>query len=206
MGCRIFMVHMSMEPWVRCRRAEEVSAPGARPTAKEAAMPRTRVGDAEHPAYDPSDVGPEGRPFCRWCLHELPERRRDFCGPACLHEFKVRVSPAYARQQVFARDRGVCSHCRIDGGLLDRVVAALRLRTEDGGRDDATALWLLAELGFGRRKRVVSVWNMDHRTAVVEGGGACGLGNLRTLCLICHGLETRALHQREVQRRAGGWG
>jgi 5-methylcytosine-specific restriction protein A len=168
-------------------------------------MPRLRVSDAEHPAYDPGDVGPEGRPFCRWCLHELPERRRDFCGPQCLHEFKLRVSAGYARQQVFARDRGVCSHCRLDGGRLDRVIAALRERTEDGGRDDGVAVQTLAELGFGRRKRVVSVWNMDHRTAVVEGGGGCGLGNLRTLCLICHGRETRALHQRQTRRRGGVW-
>ena len=179
--------------------------PLAPPPAKDLAMPRSRVADADHPAYDPSAVGPEGRPFCRYCLRELPERRRDFCGPECAHEFKMRISPAYARHQVFARDRGVCSHCRLDGGLLDRIVASLRVVDEDGGRDDATALWLLEALGFGTRKRVVSVWNMDHRTAVVEGGGGCGLGNLRTLCLLCHGQETRALHRRQVRRRGGAW-
>jgi hypothetical protein len=165
-------------------------------------MPRVRSSDAEHPAYDPSDVGPEGRPFCRWCLHELPERRRDFCSAACLHDFRMRRSTAYARQQVFARDGGVCSHCRLDCGRLDRIIAAMRQTDADGVRDDTGALWVLEQLGFGTRTRVVSVWNMDHRVAVVEGGGLCGLGNLRTLCLCCHRQQTRDLHRRQATVRA----
>lgn len=41
----------------------------------------------------------------------------------------------------------------------------------------------------------------DHELAVAEGGGACGLGNLRTLCTPCHQRETAALRQR-LKRRA----
>ena len=39
------------------------------------------------------------------------------------------------------------------------------------------------------------LWEMDHRIPVVEGGGACDLGNLRSLCRACHRRETAA--QRE---------
>jgi 5-methylcytosine-specific restriction enzyme A len=169
-------------------------------------MPRIRHGDIEHPAYDPSAVGVNGRAMCRWCLAELPLAHAMFCSPACRHEFTLRRSPAYLRQHVFARDHGVCCQCRLDGSLLDRIIAVLRRRSEDGQRDDGDALWLLEQLGFGRRRRVTSVWNMDHRIAVSEGGGVCGLGNVRTLCLLCHKRETRALHRRVRDRRiAGRW-
>ena len=40
----------------------------------------------------------------------------------------------------------------------------------------------------------------DHEVAVAEGGGACGLGNLRTLCTPCHRQETNALKQRLKRR------
>ena len=165
-------------------------------------MSRSRAGESEHPAYDPGAVGPEGRALCRWCLAELPAQRVMFCRPACLHEFNLRRSPSYLRQQVYQRDRGVCCQCRIDGGRLDRIIACMRQRDDQGRRDDAVALWALEALGFGRRRRVTSVWNMDHRIAVTEGGGSCGMGNVRTLCLSCHRRETRALHQRLRARRS----
>jgi hypothetical protein len=39
-------------------------------------------------------------------------------------------------------------------------------------------------------------WQADHVVAVAEGGGGCGLDNLRTLCNTCHGMETAKLHSR----------
>ncbi len=105
----------------------------------------------------------------------------------------MRLSPSYARAAVFARDLGVCYHCRLDCGLIDRVLR--RLAQEDGDGIDA-ALAVVAVLGLGRRKRLVSTWQMDHRHAVVEGGADCGLGNYRTLCVCCHARVTRELHQR----------
>ena len=39
-------------------------------------------------------------------------------------------------------------------------------------------------------------WQVDHITPVAEGGGSCGLDNLRTLCTPCHKIETDRLHQR----------
>jgi 5-methylcytosine-specific restriction enzyme A len=157
-------------------------------------MRRHHPLDAEHPAFDPAACGPEGRPLCRRCLQEVPESSRDgFCGRWCRDEFRLRSSGAYARQQVFARDAGVCTVCLLDGGRLDRILAAVAAAGDEG---EATACWVLHQLGLGRRTRRISVWQADHRLAVSEGGGLCGRGNLRTLCLACHRRETRLLHAR----------
>jgi 5-methylcytosine-specific restriction endonuclease McrA len=45
------------------------------------------------------------------------------------------------------------------------------------------------------------LWEMDHIVPVVEGGGGCGLGNLRTLCLACHRAETAELARRRARKR-----
>src|SRR5258708_3781156 len=42
---------------------------------------------------------------------------------------------------------------------------------------------------------------VDHIIPVSEGGGACGLDNLRSLCKLCHLEETRALHKRLSRKR-----
>lgn len=44
----------------------------------------------------------------------------------------------------------------------------------------------------------VDVWEMDHITPLIEGGGD-GLDNLRTLCLACHRSETLELRQRRAR-------
>lgn len=47
------------------------------------------------------------------------------------------------------------------------------------------------------------LWEMDHIQPVVEGGGDCGLENLRTLCWDCHRIETAALAARRAKARRG---
>ena len=44
------------------------------------------------------------------------------------------------------------------------------------------------------------LWEMDHIVPVVEGGGSCGLDNLRTLCVACHRKETAKLAKRRAKR------
>lgn len=39
-------------------------------------------------------------------------------------------------------------------------------------------------------------WQMDHIIPVCEGGGGCGLDNLRTLCIECHKLVTKELNRK----------
>jgi hypothetical protein len=40
------------------------------------------------------------------------------------------------------------------------------------------------------------LWDADHVLPVVEGGGECGLANMRTLCLKCHRTVTADLRKR----------
>lgn len=44
---------------------------------------------------------------------------------------------------------------------------------------------------------------VDHILPVSEGGGGCGLDNLRTLCVCCHRHETRKLAARRAEQRKG---
>jgi 5-methylcytosine-specific restriction protein A len=50
-----------------------------------------------------------------------------------------------------------------------------------------------------------NLWEADHIVPVVEGGGACGLENFRTLCLPCHKAETKALRKRLAKNQKAGF-
>ena len=59
---------------------------------------------------------------------------------------------------------------------------------------------------FGARVAQGSFWQADHIVAVADGGGSCGLANIRTLCTGCHGGVTArqaAERAKERRRRAG---
>lgn len=130
--------------------------------------------------------GPNGRGLCRWCSLEVPRGRFTFCSAYCVHEWKLRSQPAYLREQVFLRDRGLCAVCRVD------TVAALRqLRRSRGARRQT----LLQHWAIGQHRRR-SLWDADHIVPVIEGGGECDLDNIRTLCLRCHRAVTGQLRQR----------
>jgi 5-methylcytosine-specific restriction endonuclease McrA len=130
--------------------------------------------------------GPGGRPLCRWCRAEVPKGRRTFCSDTCVHEWKLRTDPGYLREQVFARDRGVCAKCGADTIALRRDMRKL----DFAARRQFLKRWKLRE---GSRK---SLWDADHVVPVAEGGGQCDLSNMRTLCLLCHGEATAALRER----------
>jgi 5-methylcytosine-specific restriction endonuclease McrA len=132
--------------------------------------------------------GPLGRPLCRWCqLEILARRRRTFCSEYCVHQWRLRSDPGYLRDQVFARDRGVCALCS-----TDTVAAYARLkRTRGAARAEALAMWGIRSIQARR-----SLWDADHILPVAEGGGQCDLDNLRTLCLPCHREVTAELRLR----------
>lgn len=75
--------------------------------------------------------GPNGRRLCRRCGTECPKARQSFCSPLCIHEWKVRSNPGYARDCVFKRDLGRCALCPAVGGEwdMDHVVPVV----EGGG-------------------------------------------------------------------------
>jgi 5-methylcytosine-specific restriction enzyme A len=134
--------------------------------------------------------GPNGRPLCRWCNLEVPPRRFTFCSDFCVHEWKLRTDPGYLREQVFARDKGICAMCRIDtrAALLE-LKRARRVHR----------LKILKKWGLKRLSRR-TLWDADHILPVAEGGGECDLDNLRTLCLVCHAQVTYELRQRLTRR------
>lgn len=136
------------------------------------------------------DRGPGGRTLCRWCSLEVPAGRRTFCSDWCVNEWRLRTDPGYLREQVFARDRGVCSTCG-----ADTVAEWNRIRRIRGARKlEALAAW-----GLTSRFRS-SLWDADHIVPVAEGGGECDLDNIRTLCLKCHRKATAELRARRAAR------
>ena len=132
--------------------------------------------------------GAEGRSLCRWCSLEVPAGRRTFCSDFCVHEWRLRTDPSYLREQTFERDRGFCAICG-----ADTVAAFNHIRRSRGtARLRQLQHWGLKSLN--RR----SLWDADHIVPVVEGGGACDLANIRTLCLLCHREATARLRARRA--------
>lgn len=138
------------------------------------------------------EKSPSGKPLCRWCHSEVPGRRRTFCSDVCVHEWKLRTDAGYLREQVLARDKGVCAQCGVDTIRLRRDMRKL----DYAARREFLKKWNLRE---GSRK---SLWDADHILPVAEGGGQCDLANMRTLCLLCHAKATAALRQRLRQQSA----
>jgi 5-methylcytosine-specific restriction enzyme A len=130
--------------------------------------------------------GPNGRGLCRWCSLEVPSRRFTFCSDYCVHEWKLRSQPAYLREHILRRDRGVCAHCGVN-----TLAELLRLKRARGDRRSA----LMQHWGLRTRMRK-SLWDADHILPVSEGGGECDLDNIRTLCLRCHRRVTAQLRER----------
>ncbi len=135
--------------------------------------------------------GPNGRGLCRWCSLEVPPRRFTFCSEYCVHEWKLRSQPAYLREQVFHRDKGLCAVCGVD-----TVSEQRRIRYARGARRQA----LLAYWGIAKHARK-SLWDAHHLVPVAEGGGECDLDNLQTLCLRCHREATKILRERIRQAK-----
>ncbi len=167
------------------------------PAAAEA--PRARPPRKAQGGWaDPKQLqrGPNGRPLCRRCSQEIVKGsgRRTFCSDSCVTEWKIRTQPDFAAELVHARDRGVCKACGRDCDALYRKIRITKW---------ARRKRRLAELGLPlyllRRRRY---WEVDHIQAVVEGGGCCGLENLRTLCWECHKKATRELQIRRGKIRA----
>jgi len=136
------------------------------------------------------------RGACRWCGRAVGKGRFTFCSEACVHEWKLRTDAGYLREQVFARDGGVCAQCGLDTEALRKN----KRKLDFAARRQFEKEW-------GRRR---SLWDADHMVPVAEGGGECDLENMRTLCLRCHREATAALRRRlaggAASKIAGGTG
>jgi 5-methylcytosine-specific restriction protein A len=122
---------------------------------------------------------------------EVPQGRFTFCSDYCVNEWRLRTNSGYLREQVLLRDRGMCALCG-----ADTHAAYLDLKRSRG----VHRLKLLERWGLKRINRK-TLWDADHILPVAEGGGECDLENIRTLCLICHRVQTLELRRRLTIRR-----
>ena len=132
--------------------------------------------------------GENGRNLCRWCNLEVPRGRQTFCSNFCVNEWRLRTDPSFLRDKTFERDKGICARCG-----TDTVAAYNEIRRKRG----TARLTLLHSWGLktGNRR---TLWDADHVVPVIEGGGACDLSNIRTLCLRCHRQATAELRARRA--------
>lgn len=156
------------------------------------------------------------RKHCRWCGAPCAGRRSSFCsghpanyrrghaillGEGCVHEWMLRSTPGYLRQEVKRRDRGVCAACGIDTGLVVSATRGMPPGKWWSGREEALPLTregVLGALGFkGEELSGYGTWHADHVVPVERGGGLCGLDGMQTLCAPCH--------RRKTARERGGW-
>jgi len=157
----------------------------------------------------------------------VPKGRQTWCSEKCVEDYRIRAWPGYARKKVWERDGGLCERCGQSVKVLAHALNR-RVRRRYQVYEEAVAflvrvgvtqsrltrqyLYRLVRTSWGERREpyyglpgVVAekLWEMDHRVPVSEGGGGCGLDNLRTLCLWCHRKETRALRKRLKEKRDG---
>jgi hypothetical protein len=138
-------------------------------------------------------------------------------------DWSIKTNPGRARALVLARDKGVCAICRFDTLVIEREKQALLI---EAGRRFAAGELKWASFGvrrygpalreavddlfrrYGLEPRAVdhrkSFFDADHIVPVAEGGGSCGLDNLRTLCLPCHRRVTAELKARLAAARRNG--
>jgi hypothetical protein len=172
------------------------------------------------------EKGPNGRNLCRWCRTEVPRLARTFCSSPCVHEWRVRSDPGYARKKVEERDHGVCQICGVRTERIEKLLGIVRGRMHA----EPWTRWVGQPVrntnALARARRVVGIlnshgwkimlkvwptgsvviqwshlWEMDHQVPVVEGGGEAPLDGLRTACRPCHNRETQALRVRLQERR-----
>jgi 5-methylcytosine-specific restriction endonuclease McrA len=124
-----------------------------------------------------------------------------FCaGRTCLEQYTLRTSTAGLRKALFKWERGVCQTCGVDMHALCERIKVLP-------REKRAAVVVAAAPAFAVRgngkalQRLVEsaaegcAWHADHKLAVRDGGGECGLDNLTTLCVLCH-QQARTLSER----------
>ena len=144
----------------------------------------------------------DGRPQCRWCCGSVLPPRRTFCCDNCVHEHRLRTNSRYMRTCVYRRDNGICAECRQDTKKIAREAKQYRMSKqwkeyyelfERNSIPKGRKLW---QRGFGG-----GLWDADHIVAVKEGGGECGIDNIRTLCIACHKKNTAEQRKKWAKKK-----
>lgn len=134
-----------------------------------------------------------GYTACRWCKGDVIPPKRTMCSEKCRHEISIRINSSYMRRCVYQRDNGICAICDIDTKHIAKT--ALSLDYDD-------RIQYLAEHKISPKRKVHKrklgggLWDADHIITVKDGGGECGLDNLRTLCIKCHKLITKTSYDK----------
>jgi 5-methylcytosine-specific restriction endonuclease McrA len=126
-----------------------------------------------------------------------------YCSQDCAEEGRLCRGGMYAsskiRAAVFALEGGKCTLCGIDAHSLFEQIRAL----EPARRLNKLLAvnWRLPTSSKALQNLLQDpkehhFWQADHIRAVAEGGGGCGVENLRTLCVPCHAQETEKLRGR----------
>lgn len=158
-------------------------------TAADVMKARRRATGGDYPT--PKEKGPNGRGLCRWCKSEVPAGRFTWCSDACVAEYRIRSDPGFARERVEQRDDGQCALCGTETLAWEHAYQAeIERLAQETQR---------VHQRFRALRLPDHTW-ADHVVPVVEGGGACGLDNLRTLCIPCHHRETAALAARRARK------
>lgn len=120
---------------------------------------------------------------CRYCGGPVAKPRRTFCSGR-----RAKFSYPEGDEIAIPGEGCVHEHCIRSNPGYARQCVFVR---------DRGACAVCGRVCGGLRGR----WEMDHIVPVVEGGGACGLENLRTLCPDHHREATAALAKRRADRR-----
>lgn len=132
---------------------------------------------------------------CTWCNKTCSRR---WCSVSCHEEGYIRSG--FIQGQVEHRDKGICALCGFDTLAIQARVKRILRRSKDC--HNPHAFRRIRE--FMRRTNYYSngtPYEIDHVTPIIEGGGCCGLDNLRTLCFTCHKAQTKALAKRRAAKR-----
>lgn len=103
------------------------------------------------------------------------------------------------REQLFTLEQGKCQKCGIDANALYLRIQSLQPAERLNALIHAN--WYIPKGKKALDKLLQhpkegDFWQADHIIPVAEGGGSCGLDNLRTLCTPCHQNETEKLRFR----------
>lgn len=160
--------------------------------AKERARERVEMGNGND-----NDISILTGLSCAYCggtlstVSRLPGVISTYCSRECADQGRLKRGGManQLREQVFALEGGCCQLCGIDGHALFTRIRAL----EPSERLNAlcNANWKLPKSAKAldrllHEPKEGDFWQADHILPVAQGGGGCGLENLRTLCVPCH--------------------
>lgn len=146
---------------------------------------------------------------CAWCGNDLNSSSlrsgvvSTYCSIECAEEGRLKRGGMYSssniRSQLFTLESGICQLCHIDANAIFLRISSLQPAERLNALINAG--WTLpkgpkALQNLLQDPKEGDFWQADHIKAVAEGGGGCGLENLRTLCTPCHQQETAKLRSR----------